>query len=74
MELKRNPKPLQLRDINTDEGIKNLNDIHDWWNYGINPITGWRNSNFKVYHAKRNEGMQSVNLHAIKREIKAMPK
>ncbi len=23
---------------------KSLKEIHDWWNYGINPITGWPGS------------------------------
>ncbi len=66
---------LRLGHIKTKDGqVKDLMDVHDWWNYGINTLTGWKESNFKVYHPKRKGTMQSVNLHAIKRDIKAMPK
>jgi len=66
-------KGLRLGNIKTKDGqVKNLMDVHDWWNYGINTLTGWRESNFKPYYPKRKDGIQSVNLHAVKRELKAM--
>ena len=48
---------------------KKLSEIHDWWNYGINPVTGMR-VEYKSYYGKNEAAKYERRIDFVKRDKK----